>query len=213
MPDGKVVCIIAARSTSNRLPGKVYLPFGDTSMSVHIARQAQQAKLVDETWAAIPYNDQQLVRYLSNAGVNVYTGPYEDVLWRIWTCAIDTNASHIVRITMDCPLLTPWIIDDVVDIHTRRCATYTANRLEEPKYPDGFDVEVFTFGALREASTIPYLSKEDKEHVTPYIKRTYPNNTVYCCRPLLPYQSTKLSVDTWDDYQRVLKWKEDMKWK
>jgi spore coat polysaccharide biosynthesis protein SpsF len=202
----KVVCIIACRSKSTRLPGKAYLPFGDSSIIAHIVKQAQSAKLVDEVWAAVPYNDQQLLRFLAKEEINVFTGSEDDPLERMAYCASATEATHVVRITQDCPLLTPKIIDETINIHLRSDSDYTANRLFNPKYPDGFDVEIFKSLFLEKSMEINMFEEGDKEHVTPWIKRNASKvNAVFCPPELLPWQDIKLSVDTQEDYERVVK--------
>lgn len=209
----KVYCIIQARSNSTRLPRKIYLPFGESDILFHLVRQIEKSKLFDEVAVAIPFDEEHtLIERLADREINVFLGSETDVLDRFYQCAKLIQPDHIVRITADCPLITANIIDTVVKAHLKSGADYTANRLEEPMYPDGFDVEVFTMRALKIAwlhASIRY----DKEHVTPYIKQHYKQrlHAVHCPPELLPWKDVKLSVDTQEDYERVVKWYEENK--
>lgn len=205
----KILCLIQARSNNTRLPGKAYLPFGDSTIMDTIIDEVSKSDLIDEYFVVIPLRDWNLQRHLVLHEANVFMGSEEDVLDRFYQCAKLVQPDHIVRITGDCPLLTENVIDETIKEHLNMNRTnqvhYTANRLEEPCYPDGFDVEVFTMSALRDAfmqSTDSY----DTEHVTPYIKRHFKCHSVHCHPLLLPFKDIKLSVDTREDYERVVKW-------
>jgi spore coat polysaccharide biosynthesis protein SpsF (cytidylyltransferase family) len=206
----KSLCLIQARSNNTRLPGKAYLPFGDSDIMDTIVEAVSQSDLIDEYFVVIPLRDWNLQRRLVLHEANVFMGSEEDVLDRFYQCAKLVQPDHIVRITGDCPLLTENVIDETILEHLRAHGSYgiqyTANRLEEPMYPDGFDVEMFTFNALEDAANNLSLSKEDREHVTPYIKRHYKCHAIHCHPLLLPFKDIKLSVDTREDYERVVKW-------
>ncbi len=213
----KVYCIIQSRSNNTRLPGKAYLPFPDGGMILwKIALAVDEAKLVNDYCIAVPFGDTEAIKQAIPVA-DVFTGSETDVLDRFYQCAKLIKPDHIVRITADCPLLTANIIDTVVKAHLESGAEYTANRLKEPMYPDGFDVEVFTFDTLEQAwLAAPHIALEEysaynREHVTPWIKEYNTIHTVHCPPELLPWKDVKLSVDTQEDYERVLKWYEENK--
>lgn len=213
----KVIAIIQVRSNSIRLPGKCYLQFeiiptwaGKTIIECVYA-QVQVSKLIDKTIVAMPFNDYNLARSCVIDRVPIFLGSETDVLDRFYQCAKLIQPDHIVRITADCPLITANIIDTVVRAHLESGADYTANRLEEPMYPDGFDVEVFRFGILEDAAKYA-IGEDDREHVTPWIKRWASHcHGIFCPPELLLWKDVKLSVDTQEDYNRVLKWYEENK--
>lgn len=201
----KVYCIIQSRSNNTRLPGKAYLPFVGGTILWKIALAVDDAKLVDDYCVAVPFGDTEAIQQAIPVA-DVFTGSETDVLDRFYQCAKLIKPDHIVRITADCPLLTANIIDTVVKAHLESGAYYTANRLKEPMYPDGFDVEVFTFNILSGAAECA-VDEEDREHVTPWIKRWAQKNHAVCCpQELLPWKDVKLSVDTQEDYVRTIEW-------
>jgi spore coat polysaccharide biosynthesis protein SpsF (cytidylyltransferase family) len=210
----KVVCIIQARSASTRLPEKCFLPFNKTSIVRQIYDECYCSKHVNgKVYVATPFDDNKIIRHLALYKINLFTGSETDVLDRYYQCAKLLQADHIVRITADCPLVTSEIIDRVVNAHLLANADYTANRLSDPMYPDGFDVEVFKMYCLDLAWNMAE-SPEDREHVTPWIKRNAEKILSVPCSPeLLPFKDIKLSVDTREDYERVLKWREENNWK
>ena len=212
----KVACIIQCRSASTRLPNKCFLPFGEISIIEHIYNEAFCSEYIKgNVFVAVPFDDYSLIRYLAIRKIKLFTGSGDNVLDRYYQCAKLINPDHVVRITADCPLLTSDIIDKTVLAHLENGADYTANRLEEPAYPDGFDVEVFKYWFLEEALAVTSILEEgDTEHVTPWIKRnSIVTKAVHCPENLFPYKDIKLSVDTQEDYERVLKWREDNQWK
>jgi spore coat polysaccharide biosynthesis protein SpsF len=192
------------------LQEKWNLKIGGRTLLFWLIHAMGRAKMVNDSCVAIPFGDAMIVGYCGERWIPVFTGSEDDVLDRFYQCAKLVKPSHIVRVTADCPLLTAEIIDLVVKEHLESRADYTANRLEEPMYPDGFDVEVFTYRYLELAQEAS--SGEDREHVTPWIKRNASKvHTVHCSPELLPWKDAKLSVDTQEDYERVVKWYEESK--
>lgn len=207
-----VLAIIQARMKSTRLPGKVVMPFGNATIIERIFLQAARAKNVNDVCVAVPFTDFALHKFLVNNVIPIYVGSEADVLDRYYQCARLVTPDHIVRLTADCPLLNSQVIEKTVREHLKSKADYTANRLIAPMYPDGFDVEVFTFGMLERAWKNAYLP-DDREHVTPWMKEHGGCRAVLCQKNLLKWEKTKLSIDTQVDYKRVLRWKEKNLWK
>tara|TARA_B100000579_G_C22788850_1_gene833365 strand:- start:412 stop:1176 length:765 start_codon:yes stop_codon:yes gene_type:complete len=168
--DHKIIAIIQARSGSTRLPGKVLLDLQGKSVIQHVADRVSASKLVDKTYVATTLLEEDLaiVRECSKIGVGIFCGSKDDVLDRYYQLAKIAKPKHIVRITADCPVIDPQVIDHVITKHLEADADYTSNTLEVP-YPDGQDVEVFKFSALNKAWKSSSLASE-REHVTPYIK-------------------------------------------
>ena len=169
MPTG-TVAIIQARMGSTRLPGKVLEPIEGRPMIEWVVARVRGALLVDDVIVAIPdlAEDDGLHAVLRD-WVAVVRGPAEDVLARFRLGAASVDATRIVRITADCPLVDPQVIDEVVGALENEHADYASNTLLRT-YPRGLDVEAFTRLALDVASSRarqPY----EREHVTAYIYR------------------------------------------
>lgn len=167
----KILGIIQARISSTRLLGKVLLDLEGITVLEHVIKRVKSAKLIDEVIIAttIKKEDLKIVKLCADVGIRVFCGSYQDVLDRYYQVARLLDPKHIVRITADCPLIDPKIIDKVIRLHLKEKAGYTSNTLEET-FPDGEDVEIFTFEALNKAWQNAKLLSE-REHVTPYIKK------------------------------------------
>ncbi len=115
-------------------------------------------------------SDDPLAEVCRSRGVAVFRGSLNDVLDRFYQAAKASSPDHLVRLTGDCPLIDPAVIDEVVGMHLSGGFDYTSNALE-PTYPDGLDCEAMTFSALETAWKEARLSSE-REHVTPYLYKT-----------------------------------------
>lgn len=165
----KTVAIIQARMASTRLPGKIMADVAGTPLLGHVVRRARQARSLDLT--AVATSDQPaddvVARYCAETRVPCFRGNEADVLDRYYQAASRFRADVVVRLTADCPLLDPAVIDRVIGVFRTRDYDYVSNTLE-PTYPDGLDTEVFRREALERAWREARL-KSEREHVTPYI--------------------------------------------
>jgi len=165
----RVVAIIQARMTSTRLPGKVLMDIGGRTMLERVIMRTRRASLVEEVVVATTNaaEDNQLVSACEALDAPVMRGSTEDVLDRFHQAAAVFAADAIVRITSDCPLIDPSLIDDVVKAFLAGRPDYASNVLQR-SYPRGLDTEVMTRAALdrawKEASGSQY-----RAHVTPYV--------------------------------------------
>lgn len=167
----KTLCIIQARMGSTRLPGKALLEVGGVSLLEHEIRRVKQADRINAIVVATTtkQEDDTIEAVCERLGVDCFRGPEDDVLERYRQCAeAYPDYSAIVRITGDCPLIDPRVIDEVVDFFEAEGLDYASNVLEET-FPDGMDVETFTREALFEAAEQAKLLSE-REHVTPYMR-------------------------------------------
>lgn len=166
----KVIAIIQARIGSTRLPRKVLLPLAGKSALEHVIMRVKKAEKVSEVIVATSTkeNDRKIIKLCNELGVYVFCGSEEDVLDRFYQASRLLKADHIVRITADCPMIDPGIIDNVILEHIKDRADYTSNTIK-PAYPNGEDVEVFKMSVLEKAWKNAKLSSE-REHVTPYIR-------------------------------------------
>ncbi len=165
------LAIIQARMGATRLTGKVMLDLEGKTVLERVIERVRAAKLVDEVMVATTNaeNDKRIIDLCNTIGIKVFAGSENDVLDRYYQAALSIKPDHVVRITADCPLMDPKIIDAVIKLHLEEAADYTANILEET-FPDGEDVEVMTFAALKTAWGNAGLISE-REHVTPYIRK------------------------------------------
>lgn len=166
----RLISIIQARMGSTRLSGKVLHKLEDKTVLEHVVRRVKSSELVDDVVVAttIDKKDLQIVELCASLGISVYCGSEDDVLDRYYQAAKLFKADNVVRITSDCPVIDPKVINEVITLHLKTNADYTSNVLQET-FPDGEDVEVFTFTSLRNAWMNSKLLSE-REHVTPFIR-------------------------------------------
>lgn len=165
----KIVAITQARMGSTRLPGKVLKKVGDqTFLEIHINR-VREAKLLDEIVLATTNltHDDPIADMGTKMGLAVYRGSESDVLDRYYQAAISAGADIIVRVTSDCPLVDPGLMDLMIEVHLKYKKDFTSNVVFRT-FPDGMDVEIFDFDIL-ERTWKNATDKSDREHVTHYM--------------------------------------------
>jgi len=163
-------CIIQARMGSTRLPGKVMMNVEDQKPVLYfVIKQLQECKLIDKIIVATTTNeeDEEIVNYIKNLGIDCFRGNPKDVLDRYYQCAKEYSISSVVRIPSDKPLIDPEIVDKVISMFENNSYDYITNFLPNPTFPSGTEVEIFSINALKKAWENAKLPSE-KEHVTPY---------------------------------------------
>jgi len=166
----RAVGIVQARMGSTRLPGKVLKQVCGRTLLEHQMERMRRARSLAEVVVATSTSpgDDTVEDVLRSRGLAVWRGPEQDVLARYAGAATAFGADPVVRMTMDCPLIDPKVIDQVVGTYLAGGFDLVANNLE-PTFPHGLDLEVFSLSALetadREAAT-PF----EREHVTPFIR-------------------------------------------
>lgn len=162
--------IIQARTGSSRLPNKVLKELCGKPMLQHIIERVKRCHNVDKIIVATTNStqDMAIVNLCDLLQIECYRGSENDVLDRYYQAAKPYKPVNVIRITADCPLIDPVVIDQIIRIHEDGGYDYTSNTLVET-YPDGLDTEVFKFSALEKAWRKADLASE-REHVTPYIK-------------------------------------------
>lgn len=166
----KTLVVTQARTGSSRLPGKVLKMInGKSLLEIHIDR-LKQCKNVTQILVAttVEASDEVIYNKSLEWGVKSYRGATDDVLDRFYQAAKDIDTDWIVRVTSDCPLLDPKLVDEVIAFAQVNDVDYCTNTLIE-NFPDGQDIEVFKFSALKKAWQKAKL-KSEREHVTPYIR-------------------------------------------
>ena len=164
-----ITCIIQARMSSSRLPGKVMEKIHEDKRVIdYVVDQLTASKKIEKIIVAIPdtLEDNVTYEHLISKNISVYRGSLKNVLDRYYQCANLNCSSIIVRITADCPLIDPQIVDRVITKFVKNDFDYVANT--HPRtFPYGTETEVFSFEALKQAWT-ETNDEFDQEHVTPY---------------------------------------------
>lgn len=166
-----VIAIIQARMSSTRLTGKVLLPLAGTPTLNHVVSRIQSCKTIDKAVVAtsIDSSDDAIEKYCHESNFEIYRGSLLDVLDRYYQCAKSVHANTIVRITADCPVIDPVVVDAVVTGFLAGGYDYYSLSGE---FPDGLDCEVISFNALEKAWKNAKLPSE-REHVCPYIHSSH----------------------------------------
>lgn len=164
----KTVAIVQARMGSTRLPGKVLLDLGGDTVLARVVHRLQSAKLLQQVVVATTTSnaDSSIARESARLDIECFRGSEQDVLDRYYQAARRVSADAIVRITSDCPLIDPELVDETVQLFLSRQVDYASN-ISPRCYPRGLDTEVFSISSLerawREADKV-----YEREHVTPY---------------------------------------------
>src|SRR6185295_7937012 len=165
-----ILAILQARASSRRLPGKVLKPILGRPMLERQIERLRRAKRMDKLVVATSTDasDDAIAALCQSLGVDCFRGSLDDVLDRFYQAARRYAPRAVVRLTGDCPLADPAVIDQLVDMHLAGGFDYTSN-VDTRTYPDGLDAEVMEFGCLETAwgeATLP----SEREHVTPSIR-------------------------------------------
>lgn len=199
-----VLAIIQARYNSTRFPGKVVKKINNKTILEILIKRLSRSKQVSNIIVACSKNkkDLAIVNICKKLGINYFAGSEDDILDRFYKAAKKYKGENIVRITADCPLIDPSIVDDVINNFFSKNADYASNTYP-PTFPDGFDVEVFKFNALKEAH-IKARQSIEREHVTPFIinnKKFKKFNLKYP----IDYSSLRLTLDEKEDFVLIVK--------
>jgi spore coat polysaccharide biosynthesis protein SpsF len=203
------VAVIQARMGSSRLPGKVLKPLAGRPVLEHVVTRVMAARLVDAVVVAtsdLP-GDEPIADCCAARGWTCVRGSESDVLSRYAMAARTSNADLVIRVTSDCPLFSPRILDDMLAAFDPEVTDYMSTNWPERTFPVGLDCEIMRADALlaiAETATDPY----DREHVTPHFYRNldryrpdrYRIAGHACVRPLA---HIRITLDTAQDYDRL----------
>lgn len=205
----KIVAIIQARMTSSRLPGKVLIDIAGFPMLSHVVRRVSSAKMVDQTVIATTEDsaDNPIADFCHSNGFSIFRGHPFDVLDRYYQAALKFEADIIVRITADCPLMDPALIDSLLQSFLDAEVDFAANRLPPPwkrSYPIGLDIECVRFDALKKAWQ-EAESQFEREHVMPYFYDQPGRFKILLTQNEPDYGEKRWTVDTPKDLELVTK--------
>lgn len=164
-----ILAVLQARVSSTRLPGKVLKPIMGVPMILRQIERITRVKSIDKLVVATSKDktDLPLAELCEKHNINCFRGELNDVLDRFYHVAKQYNPEHIVRLTGDCPLADPQLIDQVIAYYLNGDFDYVSNTIK-PTYPDGLDVEIFNFPSLESAWREAILPSQ-REHVTPFL--------------------------------------------
>lgn len=199
----KILLIVQVRMTSTRLPGKVLLPLAGEPMLTRLIERLRRVQRADGIVIATTTNatDDPIAALCDTLGVPCHRGSEHDVLSRYADAARLHGADAVVRITSDCPLIDPALIDQVIAVYAEGDSDYVSNMLP-PTWPYGMAVEVFSAAALQQAHT-EATQPAEREHVTPFI---YWHPERYRLRNVaspVDLSHHRWTVDTPEDYELV----------
>lgn len=198
----KIAAIVQARMGSSRLPGKVMKSIQDMPMIEILIKRLSKSKLVHQIIVATSMNDENtpLVNHLESMNIECEIGSEQDVLSRYYNAAKKNQVDVIVRITGDCPLVDANLVDRCIKEFIDKDVSYVSN-VSPCTFPDGLDVEVFSFKSLEDAYLNNTLSTE-KEHVTPYIinSKNYKKSNIKHSKDL---SQSRWTVDEMLDFEVI----------
>ncbi|OMC89147.1 acylneuraminate cytidylyltransferase [Viridibacillus sp. FSL H7-0596] len=200
-----VLAIIQARMGSTRLPGKILKQVNGKALLAYQLERVGKSKFIDQIVIAttIDQKDDQIVEFCIQYGVDYYRGSENDVLARYYEAAEQFDGDIIVRLTSDCPIIDPVVIDETINYYIDHSSEfdYVSNTIERT-YPRGLDTEVFSRDALEKSNEKAKLER-DREHVTAFM---YSNPQIFRIGSISNTQNLenhRWTVDTAEDFQLV----------
>ncbi len=168
----KIIALVQARMGSTRLPNKVMKPINGVPLIELLLSRLSLAREINQIILAtsIDEKNRPLAEHVQSLGYPVFRGSEEDVLDRFMQAARIHEADVIVRITGDCPLVDPGLVDAAIRKFVSSQSDYLSN-VVPPTFPDGLDIEVFSRKAMERAWN-ETNQRRDREHVTPYLRES-----------------------------------------
>ena len=205
----KAVLIIQARMLSSRLPGKVLLPLAEKPMLEWVISRAARSKVIDSCMVAttVDPTDDEIENWCNEKKVPIFRGSQYDVLDRYYHAALQEKADVIIRVTADCPLIDPDLINELFAFYQKEEADFAANRLPPPwhrTYPIGLDAEIVSMEMLTKAWQLAE-EKFEREHVMPWFYDTPGRCKVAILDNPVDYGEHRWTVDTPEDYAMMQK--------
>lgn len=198
-----ITTVLQARFSSSRLPGKVLKEIlGRPVLALQIERMKRARHMQDLVVATSTQAEDAAIEALcKKLGIVCCRGALDDVLDRFYQAVVATRPDHVIRVTGDCPLIDPAVVDAVVDFHLAGGYDYTSNTLE-PRFPDGLDVEVFRFSCLEQAWNEATLTSQ-REHVTPFLYQNPQRYRLGSFKNATDLSHLRWTVDTQEDFNFI----------
>ena len=190
--------------TSSRLPGKVMMMLGTDPLLKFMISRVKKIKLIDRIIVATTKNknDLPIIKLCKELGIDYYRGDEFDVLGRYYQAASTYDLEHILRLTSDCPMIDPEVVDQIIIDYFSNPCDYSSNTVKRT-FPDGFDAEVFGRNILIDTN-LKAKNRELREHVTLYMNGKKPwlgkgNYKITQYENPVDYSFIRLTVDTIED--------------
>jgi spore coat polysaccharide biosynthesis protein SpsF len=165
----KTIAMIQARLKSSRFPGKVLEKIKDKTIIEVMVERLKKCQHIDKVVVVIPDNEPKLEAFFKDKDISYYPGSEKDVLKRFYDANKYYHGDHVVRLTADCPLIDPDIVDAVVSQHKTASSEFTTNSwIGKETFPDGLDVSVMT-GQILARVHAEATEDKDREHVVTYV--------------------------------------------
>jgi len=199
----KLGIIIQARMSSSRLPNKVLANIEGKPMIWHLINRLKHSKFSPLNIIATSNQDEDkvLLEVSENLNIEFYSGSLDDVLDRFYQASLKFNIDPIIRITADCPVIDPEVVDKVIQAFIDGNYDYVSNG-HPPTYPDGLDTEIFSFKTLEKVWKEAKLSSE-REHVTSYILKNSNLFKIYNVVNDVDLSHLRWTVDEKDDLEFI----------
>jgi len=200
----KIIAFVQARMGSTRLPGKVMKTVGGVPLIELLLTRLAQSNEIDEIVVATSIDPANipLVQHLQSLGYAYQQGSEEDVLGRFVQTAKAYQPDVVVRITGDCPLIDPNLVDEAIRYFRDANVDYFSN-IDPPTYPDGLDIEIFTVAALLDAN-LSTDNAADREHVTPFLRNSG-KYKIASMKHIKDLSHMRWTVDEADDFKVIEK--------
>ncbi len=200
----KTGAIIQARMSSSRLPGKVLKLLSGKTVLEHVVARVSLSKMIDEIAVATSTNsaDDPIEEVCKHNSILVYRGSEHDVLSRYYEAAKLFCLDDVVRITCDCPLIDPHVIDETVSFFKTNQYDLVSNcglNESDNSYPRGLDIEVFSDAVLKKTFKFA-REKYQREHVTVYM---YEKLNSFVLSANINYSDYRLTLDTPEDFKLI----------
>ena len=194
--------IVQIRLGSSRLPNKVLKIIKNKTIIEILHQRLKKSKFIEKIIFSIPSNisNKKLENFLKQKKYTYYKGSEKNVLKRYYDTAKNFNSKNIIRITGDCPLIDPYLVDKVCELYSKNNFDYVSNTIN-PTFPDGQDIEIFNFKSLKYAYENAHLLS-DLEHVTSFLIR---NNKIskFSFEDCNNNSKIRVTLDFYEDYKTI----------
>lgn len=201
----RIGAIIQARMGSTRLPEKVMKNLKGKTVLEHVIERVQQAELIDDIIIATTTHERDSVieSEALRCGVKAFRGSEDDVLSRYYYAAKENKLDIVIRITSDCPLIDPKVLDEIITFYLKNKFDIVSNAgsdVSSRTYPRGLDTEVFSFEVLENAFNNA-VENYQREHVTPFIYEMA--KQIFYYRNSVDYSKFRWTLDTVEDFKLI----------
>jgi len=199
----KITVMIQARTGSTRFPRKTLALIEKKPMIWYVINRVKKIKNVDQVVliTSKKKDDKILLKIAEKNGIIGFAGDAQDLINRHYQCALKFDSDPIIRITSDCPLVDPKLVGKMLQIFLKNNYDYMSNCIKRT-FPDGIDIEIFSFNALKKAELSAKLSSE-REHITPYFTKNPKKFKLFNYQNNRDFSNIRLTVDYKKDLKLV----------